>query len=121
MAPGIVDRLEAVQVDVHQRGGLAGTLDAGDRLLQMHFEAAAVAQLGQRIDLGQMARLALARALLGVVAQHPHCAPYMTFIITQPGTGQVNRNRGCAQAQQQVSVQVHCVAFRVQQHGDIQH
>ena len=65
MAPGVVDRLEAVQIDVHQRGGLAGALDAGDRLLQVHLEAAAVAQLGQRVDLGQVAGFALARTLAG--------------------------------------------------------
>ncbi|KAG0932512.1 hypothetical protein G6F31_016526 [Rhizopus arrhizus] len=121
MAPGVVDRLEAVQVDVHQRGRLAGTLDAGDGLLQVYFETTAVAQFGQRVDLGQVPCLALARTLLGVVAQHPDRTAHMAFVIAQPRAGQVHRYRCRAQPQQQIGMQVHGIAFRVPQHRDIQH
>ncbi|MNI30922.1 hypothetical protein D3C73_847830 [compost metagenome] len=117
---GIVDWLEPVQVDIHQRSRLARPLDPGDRLLQMHFEAAAVTQFGQRVHLRQVSRLAFPCTLLRIIAQHPHGAAHLPFVVTQPGPGEIHGHCRRPHPQQQVGMQVHGIAFRIQQYADVE-
>ncbi len=86
----------------------------------MRLETAPVAQLGQRVDLGQVPGFALAGALLGDVTDHPDRAADLPVLITQPGTGEVDRQQVRADRQQQVRMQVDRIAVRVEQHGHIQ-
>ena len=57
VAVPVVDRLEAVEVDEHQRGGGAVAFHIGERALELAIEAAPVEDVEQRIDVG--ARLQL--------------------------------------------------------------
>ena len=50
MAMAIVDRLEAVEIEINQRGAGTVALDVSERTLEFALEAAAIERLGQRID-----------------------------------------------------------------------
>ena len=65
VAVGVVDRLEAVDVDDHHRPLAAVAGGEGDVLVQFGAEAAAVEQAGQRVVVGEVAQLGLSPLGLG--------------------------------------------------------
>jgi hypothetical protein len=54
MAQGVVDILEAVEVEEQQRRHVASTADAGDRVLEPLEEQDAVGQAGERVVHGEI-------------------------------------------------------------------
>ncbi len=71
MAMAVVDCLEAVEVDEHQRGLCAVALDVRKRALEFALEPAAVEDIEQRIDIGTRLQLPNARARNGNLALEP--------------------------------------------------
>ena len=71
VAQRVVEHLEVVQVDEHQRA-FARPVIVGQRLVQPVQQQLAVGQLGQRIVEGQVLDLFLGRLALGDVAAHRH-------------------------------------------------
>ena len=63
MAMAVVDRLEAVEIEVDQDRAGRVALHIGERALQFALEAAAIDEIGERIDLG--ARLQCRHAAAG--------------------------------------------------------
>ena len=59
VAERVVDPLEAVDVDDHHRAATAVAGAEGDVLIELGAEAAAVEQPGQRVVVGQVAKLGL--------------------------------------------------------------
>ena len=60
----IVDRLEAVEIDIKQRRRRAVALDISQRALQLALEAAPVEDIEQRVDVGARLKLGDAGASL---------------------------------------------------------
>ena len=67
MAERVVDELEAVEVEVEQRDGLALAARAGERELEVLLQQRAVRQPGERVVVGEVGDLLLGRAALGQV------------------------------------------------------
>ena len=67
VAQGVVDRLEAVEVEDQQRAGGAVAAALGDLGLHRGRESAAVQQAGERVVVDEVAHAALGEALLGHV------------------------------------------------------
>src|SRR6185503_1328242 len=70
VAERIVDLLEAVQVDHHYRDARIAALREKHRLAQAVVEQAAVGQAGQRVVIGEEARLLLLALAFGDVLRH---------------------------------------------------
>ena len=69
VAEAVVDDLEAVQVQEHQRHGPTRALRARHRLAQAVAEQHAVGQAGEAVEIGQVAELLLRLLAVGHVAQ----------------------------------------------------
>ena len=54
MAQGVVDRLEAVEVDQQESAGLTGAVQAGERVGEALAQVQAIGQAGERIDAGHL-------------------------------------------------------------------
>ena len=70
MAEGVVDQLEAIEVN--EMNGDALVVAAGDHVAQRRLERGPVAQPGQRIDIGHGAQPLLREMGVGDVAQIEH-------------------------------------------------
>ena len=62
VAVAVVDRLEAVEIDIDQRRAGAVALDVSQRALELALETAAVEHVGQRIDVDPRLEIQNARA-----------------------------------------------------------
>jgi hypothetical protein len=100
MAEFVVDDLEAVEIEEHQRHRLAVALGAGHGLAEAVAEQHAIGQAGQAVVVGQVLQLLLHLVLLGCIAQaHQHMRLARRRVF-----GQVQRNRpaGAAVARAQL-------------------
>ena len=68
MAEAVVDLLEIVKVDEHQRGRTAGAPGAGEGEIDLLLDEDPVGQAGQRVVVGQVGELLLAAPALADVA-----------------------------------------------------
>ena len=73
MAVQVVDLLEAVEVDDHDRQLPVARLHGGDAVLQMVLERGAVGQAGQRVEMGEIEDALLGGAALAQVADGDRC------------------------------------------------
>ncbi len=67
VAEGVVDQLEAVQVEQHQRAGAAMAARAADLALELFLEAPAAEEARQRVAVGEVLQLVLEALALGDV------------------------------------------------------
>jgi len=72
VAEGVVDLLEAVEVQEEGRAGRAAAPRPPERLAEVVEEEGAVGQPGQRVVVGQVGEAGLERRALADVAHHPH-------------------------------------------------
>ena len=71
VAEGVVDRLEAVEVEKHDRARHIADGRGAQRLAEQLADAAAVGQARQHVDIGEMGQPLLRLADLGDVASRP--------------------------------------------------
>ena len=81
MADAVVDRLEVVEVEDDQREAPVVALGAGDLARERLVEVAAVVQPGQRVEVGELARLAEAARVLDRRAGALRRAPRARVIV----------------------------------------
>ncbi len=70
MAKGVVDQLEAVQVDQREYQRRVGVAVSGERLVEQPIERRAVGDAGQYVGVGGATQLSFQRVAVGHVLQH---------------------------------------------------
>ena len=118
MAHGVVQHLEVVQVDEHQRPGLAGALALGQGGFQALDQQQPVGQLGQRVEERQVVDFFVGLFARGHVAAHRHPVGDLAVGSAHGHRVQVHPVGGAVAVLQQHLASAHGEGVGVRQPGD---